>query len=516
MAKKELLSKLNLKDYNNELELIIEKKDFSSQVKNLLLSMFYKIETNYKDYATVKQYTQTKEEFIEKIINIIEKQCDSIELIKPKEDDVKKFYINIKENKIECYQNESTLLHAILELENKEFSISEDYKIIKSAIATLVKDGYELDAKEILTNFDGWSWNNNIDKTDDIESYIVYQNLRLLMGINFLYDWQNEEYKQKDFLMEIQENSKEFFTAFCKVAILKIIENEEEKKYIKEELNVIKNKLEKMKNKSEFLKSIYNEKKDATEKIKLLDKILNDNDLIKAEFLSRNSKLEYENKIFSISDLSELIEKERTEYMQKLQECNSLLEPKKYIENVKKLEERIELIENINFENVTQEQRYTELLRLQKSFIKIIKNKAERATTKKEILQFIYLYRYYIYLPVRKNEETLLVKEIKEIKKELEELSKTIITKACKLKALIIINQDIKYNHKMMQMILDTKIIKLEDIYIALSKKEESIIIDIYDGEIIDTTKEILKDKEEDFMLKFNKKNKLFYVGGVI
>lgn len=510
MAKKELLSKLNLKDYNNELELIIEKKDFSSQAKNLLLSMFYKIETNYKDYATVKQYEQTKEKFIEKIINIIEKQCDKIELIKPKEEDSKKFHTNIKENKIECYQNESALLHAILELENKEFSILEDYTIIKNAIETLLKEGYELDAKEILTNFDGWSWNNNIDKTDDTESYIIYQNLRLLMGISFLYEWQEETYKQRDFLAEIQKSSNEFFTTFCKIAILKIAKNEEEKRYIKKEINIIKNKLDKMKNKSEFLKSIYNEKKDVTEKIKLLDKILNDNDLMKSEFLSRNSKLEYENKIFSISDLSELIEKERTEYMQKLQECNSLLEPKKYIENIKKLEEKIELIESTNLENITEDGIYAEFIKLQKSFIKIIKQKAEKVTTKKEILQFIYLYRYYIYLPVRKKGKTLLIKEIREIKRCLEELSKVIITKACKLKALIIINQDINYNYKIIQRILDTKIIKLEDIHIILTKKEENIIIDIYDGEIIETTKNILKDKEDDFIAKFNKKNKLF------
>ena len=44
MEKKKILSKLNFKDYNNEVEEILEKKSFSSNVKNLLLSMFYKIE----------------------------------------------------------------------------------------------------------------------------------------------------------------------------------------------------------------------------------------------------------------------------------------------------------------------------------------------------------------------------------------------------------------------------------------------------------------------------------------
>ena len=41
--KEEFFSKF--KDYNKELEKILETKDFSEDTKNLLLSMFYKLET---------------------------------------------------------------------------------------------------------------------------------------------------------------------------------------------------------------------------------------------------------------------------------------------------------------------------------------------------------------------------------------------------------------------------------------------------------------------------------------
>ena len=53
--KKNLLEKLVKKDYNNELEAILEKKQFSIEVKNILLSMLYKINISYNDYATVKR-----------------------------------------------------------------------------------------------------------------------------------------------------------------------------------------------------------------------------------------------------------------------------------------------------------------------------------------------------------------------------------------------------------------------------------------------------------------------------
>ena len=44
----------NLKDYNNELEKVLEGKSFSQEVKNLLLSMLYKVEISYADYKKNK------------------------------------------------------------------------------------------------------------------------------------------------------------------------------------------------------------------------------------------------------------------------------------------------------------------------------------------------------------------------------------------------------------------------------------------------------------------------------
>ena len=57
---KDIFSKINLKDYNNTLETILENKDFSEDVKNLLLSMLYKIENAYQDYINVNVNVCTK------------------------------------------------------------------------------------------------------------------------------------------------------------------------------------------------------------------------------------------------------------------------------------------------------------------------------------------------------------------------------------------------------------------------------------------------------------------------
>ena len=61
--KDKLLSKFVRKDYNNELEEVLSKKNYKEDVKSLILSMCYKIESAYKDYETVK-----KEYFLKKNI----------------------------------------------------------------------------------------------------------------------------------------------------------------------------------------------------------------------------------------------------------------------------------------------------------------------------------------------------------------------------------------------------------------------------------------------------------------
>ena len=61
MKKESLMDKFVKKDYNNELELVLEQKKFEENVQSMLLSILYKIETSYKDYETVKKDVETKE-----------------------------------------------------------------------------------------------------------------------------------------------------------------------------------------------------------------------------------------------------------------------------------------------------------------------------------------------------------------------------------------------------------------------------------------------------------------------
>ena len=116
MEKNTIFSKLNIKDYNNELEKILEKKVFSIDTKNLLLSMLYKIENAYSDYQEVKREVPNKNTYIENIVNVIQNECDEIEIIKPnsnKAEEIKendsKYIIDKKNKKITSLDNENSL-----------------------------------------------------------------------------------------------------------------------------------------------------------------------------------------------------------------------------------------------------------------------------------------------------------------------------------------------------------------------------------------------------------------------
>lgn len=69
--REDIFSRIGMKNYNNQLEKILEKKDFSRDVKNLLLSMLYQVETSYEDYARVKRNVEDKNRFIQSILKNI-------------------------------------------------------------------------------------------------------------------------------------------------------------------------------------------------------------------------------------------------------------------------------------------------------------------------------------------------------------------------------------------------------------------------------------------------------------
>ena len=475
------------KDYTEMLEEILDKKYFSGQIKNLLLSMLYKIEISYNDYFKVKKVVREKDNFIDDILNIIQKYWDNIKVVKPDssqanllEENNVLAVTNEKERSALVYASEKSLLYAIADIEPKYYYVSPKF-IFKNSIQKMLVQGYIYNTVEILSSFNGWSWDTNQKDIKDFEYNLMYQNLLLMFGEEILTDWRVYASSRRDFLMEIRETlkditgSKEYFNTFCKILYKKTSDKEKEK--IDPLLKFKVKELKKMENKEKYLEDATNKKKKYTKVVEYIDKVLNDKNLIIKEFAKYNSKLEDKKKVRNVKTFCNMLENERVRYLEEISECSSVLKPSNYIKKMAELS----ISEQVLKDKLSIEEN---MINLQVEFLKFIEKKILIAEEKEDVFKLIYILRYYRYINFDK---TRLIKDIDVINDEVSKLMKKIITKACKLGFIKILTEKVKDNFEIFNQILDTKIIKLEDIKIKIDVSYENknkLFISVFDNEV--------------------------------
>ena len=203
-----IFSKLSSNEYNNKLEKILENKTFDEHVKNLLLSMLYKIENGYADYSIVKFNAFSKSHFMEKILNIIEEQCYEIKLVipetvesKPLEHENVICKIDADRGSILVYANEEAMLYSLIQMnllqekfQNTQIKTTKE-KYFVQAIKEFLLKAKCINGSEVIRDFDGWSWNNNIKKQSDFEYNLIYQNM-MLLNLKIDDDFKEKIYEQ--------------------------------------------------------------------------------------------------------------------------------------------------------------------------------------------------------------------------------------------------------------------------------------------------------------------------------
>lgn len=513
--KKNLLEKIVKKDYNNELEKILEQKQFGENAKSTLLSILYKIEAAYKDLETVKKDVETKDEYILNILDIIKNNCNSIKIVKMNDKESKipenKTYIINKEKKeIISYPIERKLLYAIAKIGKKDKIIKEDYFIINETLSDLINVGNNIDMVEPLRDFNGYSWTSIPQEIESIDHNLIYQNLRMIVGYKFLDKWiRNNEFiidyfdLFKEQLEEKygKENKNRFIDILSKISILLSIKfNNIEK----ENLIIIKQEIEKELNKTQnkelFIENITDRKLEISDKIKEIDTIMNNKDLLQKEYIKRNKKLPLEKKIFSMRILSQIMEKERDKYFKKIEKLNELINPQNFIKYKKEIEEKYKYLKILNTENI-EEELYKFKIQMQKIFLDCIKINISKAESKQEIEKIIYDFRYYLLLSYD-HERT--VQEVEKLQKQIGDVSTLLIDKAIELKAIQKISNDREINYEILKNIFSVRIIKLEDAYLKITKEKNKYFIKIFDENIFEEKIEISKPK--DLEIKLNKK----------
>jgi hypothetical protein len=501
MKKKEeiLLEKLNIKDYKVEFEEILEQKNFSSDIKNFLLSLLYKIENSYEDYKLVKVIPYTKQQFVEEYIKIIEKKCNQIELIKPtaektEELENSKYKCNIERDKgkITALYNYKTFLYELYVLNYQSYNTKNE--MLFFPINEMLEIGSSIDKEEIIRDFDGWSWHLDYREISNLEYNLIYQSAYMILEKdNFDFDKSFEELTGTNF--------KNVYMLICKLVLLIYVKNTPAKKkeiLLKEEK--LQRELDEISNKTQYLEKIISKKKSLEGKIKKIDELLNNVESLKKAYIAENKKLDENEKIFSISDYEEMKILNRSEFLVEIQNCNRRMEPKNYINSKNLLLESIDLIEFIKKADLFQN-----IIKLQKLILLILSEKIKLCNSKKEIVNYIYKFRYYKHIPLPDGTEIKNCTELQEYINKFEEL---LYSKACELKTILQLSVIPKTNAQVLADILDTKIIRLEDIELIFNAINYEINIEVNDENNLD--KKLNYDRIEGLSIKFNNRIKLF------
>ena len=557
MAKEDIFSRINLKDYNNVLENILEQKAFSEDVKNLLLSMLYKIENGYEDYKTIKVNVSSKKSYVKKIIQVIKDECKEIQLIKPLSEESKileennvNYIVEKETGKIISYPNERMMLEALVTLSQKDIVLEEQYSLYNLAMRDVLSIGNRMNCVEVIRDFNGWSWDITTNQMEGKNINIVYQSLLILLGNRFLQNWitnkedddedeeveipsneilrskynenfgmtkeEMQEDKTIDYIRKMQEilaekygeeNAIEFLEQLIKTILaIDCNINEKQIKIVLNLQNQFTKDLEKMQDNKAYVEELSKKKKELAERIKNIDTLLSDDKMLKEEYENRNSKLANKDKIFSVSHLSIMLEKEKEKYFKEIKEYNLQMQPKEFVETKKALEEKLEFFEDIDVKENEKTNEEKQIILLQKFFLKCFEEKIKRALTKKEITNLIYELRYYEQLPYRQYN----ISKEEKIEEYLKKVEKQVIKKACLEKVLIKFSDEEELNYNILKNQFQSKIIKLENTIYVLKYKKGILKLEIYDTNIEEETRKIEIKEKVELHVKLNKKIKIW------
>lgn len=514
------LDKIVKKDYNNELEKVLEKKNFDENTKSMLLSILYKIETAYKDYEKVKPNVEEKEDFIQSIINNIKNNCEDIKVVKlnSKESEMlgnKTFLVEKNKKRIICYPIERKLLYCIAKINKNEQIIKEKYSIINRTLSDLVNVGNNINTVEPMRDFNGYSWTTIAKEIESVYHNLVYQNMGILVGYQFLDKWiKNSEciidYLEafKDELEEKygKERKDEFTDLLNMISVLLAIRyNPKIKAKLEKEKREVEEKLEKIKDNQKFVQEMTMQKRKLTEEIKQMDETLNNKNLLQEEYEKRNEFLPLQKKIFSVRILSQMMAEERQEKLNKLENVNYVLNPQTFVKIKEELEVKENYLKLLNNED-PEEKIIKTLIELQKVFLLCYQTKIKKTDTKQDLIELIYEFRYYCLLPFNNRKA---IYEIEEIQNDIKGIQMLLIEKAHKLKLIDIFSKDKEIDYQILRNLFYVRVISLEDLYIKIMKEKDNYYVQLFDENVFEE-KIKLGNSDIDILTKTKKKVKIF------
>lgn len=512
--KERILLKLNRRDYKNELELILENKEFDEEAKSLILSIFYKIDNFYKDYIDVKKETETKNKYLEEYINIINNKCNKIKILSPKEcTKTKKYIIDKKNGEIRCFPNEVILLYAIYEL-NEISEIGKLKNLTVNCMINMLNKGKTINSIEPIRDFNGWSWNVEISDSKNIEYNLIYQNLLILFGYNFVNELMNNELRnmlkkieEEVINKDLGEKGKEITTSLFELAVILYNNSsvENHKKCLKYKSSIL-GKINVLNNRKDFIDIKTKNNLLVIKKIQKMDVILNDINLIKKQY-EKSLKTE-ECRYLCISDFVDNMEKDREKLLKIMNKNNNLLSPKEFLKTQEENQKKLNLYNSVK-EEQNKISLTTKLINFELLFLECMETKIEKTNNRKDLFNIVLQLRYFTNLPYKKDKKII---SNEKVNNKFEEVIRKLINKIIGMKCIDTGFKLEELNYKILKYIFKTKMIKLDNLVIKISfKTKDEIQVEYFDSNMLDYNEDFEIPFEEEVINRKDKKIKFMF-----
>ena len=499
-----MFNKIIKKDKNEELERILDGKQIDEQARNLLQGILYKIEVSYKDYQKAKAIEQTEEQYVDQLIMNIKKKCNKIQVIKVsqklEDEELEK---KLKENKfivneegIISYPIEEKLLYAIEKKSNNPKILNNKYEEATIAVSDFINAGKNIDRLEVLRDFNGWSWTTIKKEIESIDANLIYQCLQILFGKEFMDNWIQDKDGIIDYFEVMANDGKKYGKQtierlkelLIKIAMINgVKENKEFSDQISKKLKEVKKELKVYEDTETNIERLSENRRKAMKQLKDIEKILRQESRLMAEYEKRDN-------VFNIKVLKKEFSDKRSKLLNEISEYNYLLNPMNYMKEKKKLEDEKA---RLDVKRTTKKQKEELIAEFIEIFLKCFNIKIKESIEQEEIVKLIYQFRYFMCLPYDLESN---VKDIKKFEEDIEKTEKLLAKKAIDNK---VIN---KIPFEVMQHILETRIIVLEELYYKVEQEEEKYYVQIFDENITEEKIEIKSIGKT----KINKKIKIF------
>ena len=499
-----MLKRIIKKDKNEELERILDEKQIDEQARNLLQGILYKIEVSYKDYKKAKAIEQTEEQYVDQLIINIKKKCNKIQVVKVSQKlEDEELNKKLKENKfivneegIISYPIEEKLLYAIEKKSNNPKILNNKYEEATIAVSNFINVGKNIDRLEVLRDFNVWSWTTIKKEIESIDANLIYQCLQILFGKEFMDNWIQDKDGIIDYFEAMTNDGKKYGKQtiervkelLIKIAMINgVKENKEFSDQISKKLKEVKKELKVYEDTETNIERLSENRRKAMKQLKDIEKILRQESRLMAEYEKRDN-------VFNIKVLKKEFSDKRSKLLNEISEYNYLLNPMNYMKEKKKLEDEKA---RLDIKRTTKKQKEELIAEFIEIFLKCFNIKIKESIEHEEIVKLIYQFRYFMCLPYDLESN---VKDIKKFEEDIEKTEKLLAKKAIDNK---VIN---KIPFEVMQHILETRIIVLEELYYKVEQEEEKYYVQIFDENITEEKIEIKSIGKT----KINKKIKIF------